>query len=190
MSQGGEGGISGGICGLRLLSGNWLRAQHCLYNNGHPAACLHFPHHWQVGVVVLGTNAIACLALLASASALGWQMWTIALVCAGISFGYNAWALGLKPWVVAGRAPRRLEPGGSTPGNPGIVDFEQVCLGVVLKEELVRMLAVLSFAGPAYLELAVLGCQKCYLSCTASEKLFLFSHGMLCQPPRHLHFFY
>ena len=66
--------------------------------------------YWQVGAVVLGTNAATCLSLLACASVLGWQMWAITLVCAGVSFVYNLWALVLRGRVVAADTPNEAAP--------------------------------------------------------------------------------
>ena len=50
--------------------------------------------------MVLGANAITCLAFLASASSLGWQMWAITLVCACVSFAYNLWSMVLSHWLM------------------------------------------------------------------------------------------
>ncbi|KXZ50864.1 hypothetical protein GPECTOR_14g115 [Gonium pectorale] len=45
------------------------------------------------GALLGGANMLACLGLLAAAPSLGWAMWAVTLVCAGLHCAYNAVAL-------------------------------------------------------------------------------------------------
>lgn len=67
-----------------------------------------------LGAVLGSINAVACLAFLAAASALGWQLWAITIVCAGIHMVYNIWSMLLRkklPWS-CGRMPTANAPAG------------------------------------------------------------------------------
>ncbi|GIL89624.1 hypothetical protein Vretimale_1798 [Volvox reticuliferus] len=46
----------------------------------------------KLGAVLGSVNMLTCLGLLAGAPSLGWAMWAITLVCAGIHCVYNLWA--------------------------------------------------------------------------------------------------
>ncbi|EFJ51291.1 hypothetical protein VOLCADRAFT_116516 [Volvox carteri f. nagariensis] len=46
----------------------------------------------KLGAVLGSVNMLTCLGLLAAAPSLGWAMWAITLVCAGVHCVYNIWA--------------------------------------------------------------------------------------------------